>query len=219
MPQHSSPGAPPDLRRADATTVHVATRHVPDPETGHREAAEAAEQWQAAVWPDGLLSVSVYLSTDGATLLSYTQSSGPDGYPQLAAPLKGFAGAPAVAYAPPHRTVQLNSTATPAAFVVAVFDTDGPDAQREVAAAVGDAVRDAPAARHPGLISANFHLSADGSRVLNYAEWTTDAAHEEFLAGATRAATLRATHSTPGVRPIGFTRYHLLHTLHAQHAA
>ncbi|MFF4596916.1 antibiotic biosynthesis monooxygenase [Amycolatopsis sp. NPDC001319] len=34
---------------------------------------------------------------------------------------------------------------------------------------------------HPGGISAHFHLSADGTRVANYAEWVSEAAHLDAL--------------------------------------
>lgn len=75
------------------------------------------------------------------------------------------------------------------------------------------AVTDAPAEQREGMLSAHFHASTDGSRVLNYAEWTSDAAHLAFLESAARAATLRATGATPGVRPIGFRRFHLHHSI------
>lgn len=35
---------------------------------------------------------------------------------------------------------------------------------------------------HPGGISARFHVSPDGTRVLNYAEWETAQAHRDALA-------------------------------------
>ena len=34
---------------------------------------------------------------------------------------------------------------------------------------------------HPGCISTSFHLGADGSRVLRYAEWTDADAHIEAI--------------------------------------
>jgi heme-degrading monooxygenase HmoA len=33
----------------------------------------------------------------------------------------------------------------------------------------------------PGFISANIHLSADGSRVVNYAQWDSAEAFQEML--------------------------------------
>lgn len=45
--------------------------------------------------------------------------------------------------------------------------------------------------------------------MINFAEWTSDQEHITFLEGATRHRSLRLATDTPGVRPIGFTRYHL----------
>ena len=41
--------------------------------------------------------------------------------------------------------------------------------------------RDRERDQHPGGISAHFHLSTDGTRVLNYAEWETAQAHIDAL--------------------------------------
>jgi hypothetical protein len=166
--------------------------------------------WPAAPRPAGLLSASVYLSTAGDTVLTYVQAGDGEAHRAFTEGLKGLAGAATVEYAL-HRAVVLEAGrrgVAPCAFVVAGFDVDGPDAQERLAESVVNALTEAPPEQHPGMISANFHLSADGSRVLNYAEWTSDGAHIAFLEGATRAATLSATRETPGVRPIGFKRYH-----------
>ncbi|SFE67028.1 Antibiotic biosynthesis monooxygenase [Actinacidiphila alni] len=204
--------APPDIRRADSTAVHVAQWYVPDRETGVATLDRAVAQWDAARWPSGIRSVNAYLSTEHDTVLTYVQTSDPAAHAAFTAGLTDLAGAATVAYTL-HRAIVLHhGPLVPASFVVATFDVDGPHAQRGIVDSVAGALEQAPGDRHPGLLSANFHLSADGTRVLNYAEWTSDEAHISFLEGATRAATLRATHDTPGVRPIGFKRYHLLHS-------
>jgi hypothetical protein len=204
---------PPDIRRADSAAVHVTQWHVPDRAAGTATVRQALEQWSRADWPAGLLSFSAYLNTEGDTTLTYTQTDGSGAHRGFAAELNGLAGAGSVDYTL-HRSIVLDTQPlVPAAFVVASFDTDGPGPQRAIVDSVSDALERAPASQHPGMISANFHLSADGSRVLNYAEWTSDEAHIAFLEGATRAATLRATHDTPGVRPIGFRRYRLVGSL------
>ncbi|MYS19324.1 Antibiotic biosynthesis monooxygenase [Streptomyces sp. DvalAA-14] len=214
MPQRTA-SAPPDIRRADSTAAHVAQWYVPDRQAGVEALKTAAEQWRATPWPAGILSFSAYLSTGFDTALTYVQTADAGAHRAFTAGLSGLAGAATVQYAL-HRAIVLDPGApAPASFVVASFDVDGPDPQQRVVASIAGALEQAPAGAHPGMISANFHLSADGSRVLNYAEWTTDEAHVAFLDGATRAATLRATHDTPGVRPIGFKRFHLLHGLTA----
>jgi hypothetical protein len=207
--------APPDVRRTDSAAVHVAQWYVPDREAGIQALDKTAEQWRATDWPPGILSANAYLSTEHDTVLTYVQTSDTAAHRDFTAGLTGLAGAATVAYTL-HRAIVLhNGPLVPASFVVATFDVDGPGPQERIVESIAGALERAPEAQHPGLLSANFHLSADGTRVLNYAEWTSDEAHVAFLEGATRAATLRATHDTPGVRPIGFKRYHLLHSLTA----
>lgn len=214
MPQKIS-SAPPDIRRADSAAVRVAQWYVPDRETGVEVLRDAVQQWQATPWPTGILSFSGYLSTDHDTVLTYVQTADAGAHHAFTAGLKRLAGAETVEYTL-YRAILLNAgPLVPASFVVASFDVDGPGPQESIVASIAGALEHTPAGRHPGMVSANFHLSTDGSRVLNYAEWTSDEAHLSFLEGATRAATLRATHDTPGVRPIGFKRYHLLHSLTA----
>ncbi|MBP0452322.1 antibiotic biosynthesis monooxygenase [Kitasatospora sp. RG8] len=214
MPQQNS-SAPPDVRRADSTAVHVAQWYVPGRAAGVEALDDAARQWRAAAWPAGILSAGAYLSTDGDTVLTYVQTAGPGAHRAFTAGLDGLAGAATVEYTLHHAIVLEPGAPTPASFVVAGFDVDGPGPQRRIVEAITGALERAPAGQHPGMISANFHLSTDGTRVLNYAEWTSDEAHQAFLDGATRTATLRATHETPGVRPIGFKRYHLRHGITA----
>lgn len=212
MPQHSSP-VPPDIRRADSAAAHVTQWHVPDRAAGTAAVQQALKQWRHADWPAGLLSFSAYLNTEGDTALTYTQTDGSGVHRGFTAGLDGLAGAGSVDYTLRRSIVVDTQRSVPTAFVVASFDTDGPGPQQGIVDSICDALERAPASQYPGMISANFHLSADGSRVLNYAEWTSDAAHISFLEGATRAATLRATHDTPGVRPIGFRRYRLVGSL------
>ncbi|MEE4545915.1 hypothetical protein V2S66_28585 [Streptomyces sp. V4-01] len=214
MPQQLT-SAPPDIQRADATSVHVAQWYVPGREAGLDALDEAARQWRATPWPPGILSFSGYLSTDHDTVLTYVQTSDPRALRVFTTGLQGLAGAETVAYTLHRAIVVDDGPLLPESFVVATFDTDGPGPQEGIVASIAGALAAIPADRHPGMISANFHLSSDGTRVLNYAEWTSDEAHIAFLEGATRTATLRATHDTPGVRPIGFKRYRLVHGLRA----
>lgn len=174
-----------DVRRADVDTVLVTTAHVVDEPNG-----------LACVKPDpevvrglGLLTLSRYVSVDGDTVLAYGQAAGTP--PELPGTTRYRRG----------RAVVL-AAGTPACVVVATFDVDGPGRQQVIIDAIAGSLTEAP-----GLLSANFHTSIDGGRVLNYAEWTSEEEHVAFLDGATRATTLRVSNATPGVRPIGFVRY------------
>ncbi|NED81163.1 hypothetical protein G3I76_13835 [Streptomyces sp. SID11233] len=203
----------PDIARGDAASVHITHWHAPGPAAARALLDEVAGQWAAAAWPGGLLSFQAYLSTDGDTVLTYVQATGPTVHGDLSRTLSGPAAAEAVSYRL-HSSIVLDRSGTPpGAVVIATFDVDGAECQDRIVQSVTRAVTEAPAAQRVGMLSAHFHASTDGSRVLNYAEWTSDEAHRAFLDGAARAATLRATGATPGVRPIGFRRFHLHHAI------
>ncbi|SOD65586.1 Antibiotic biosynthesis monooxygenase [Streptomyces zhaozhouensis] len=96
----------------------------------------------------------------------------------------------------------------PGCVVFASFDVDGAERQEKVIGNLMAALDGPVGQRPPGMLSANFHVSADTTRVLNCAEWTTDAAHQAFLDGSAHVTTRRVSGALPGVRPIGFKRYH-----------
>lgn len=134
-------------------------------------------------WPAGLLSVTLLTGMDDDAGLLYTQWDEPD-----AEFLRQY-GEP-VEYQRYRSGVR--DAAVPGCVVVVQVEFDGPDPQRQrqwvdtVFAAL--ASEETPA---PGGISGHFHASTDGTRVLNYAEWTDAQAHRDALA--------RSEHGTVGV--------------------
>jgi Antibiotic biosynthesis monooxygenase len=69
---------------------------------------------------------------------------------------------------------------------------------------------------HPGLIAAHFHISDDGTQILNYAEWVNEQAHRDALEhgptqgiGQTNSPHWRNVQNMPGVTPTGLQRYSL----------
>lgn len=199
----------PDIRRPDAMSVFVSYWYVPDRESGLADLREVVEQWSGTQWPEELVSFACFLSTEDDTVLTYAQCADADAYRIFQRSLKGVARAEAVEYRLRHSVVLDAPIRDPGCMIIAMFDVDGPERQDRIIGSLADAVEQAPIEQHPGMISANFHASADGTRVLNYAEWVSDEAHIAFLDGATRATTLRVSNSFPGVRPIGFKRFHL----------
>lgn len=199
----------PDLGRSDVATVYVGQCYVPGPESARSVLREITGGWSATDLPPGILSANCYLSTGGETVLTYVQCTG-DGRSQAPfATLPGMARAGAVEYRIAGRVVPPGVSGVPSSVVIATFDVDGPERQEKV---IGNllTVLDGPDTEHPpGMLSANFHAARDGSRVLNYAEWTSDEAHEAFLESSAHRSTRRVSGDVPGVRPIGFKRYHL----------
>ncbi|MYR63195.1 antibiotic biosynthesis monooxygenase, partial [Streptomyces sp. SID625] len=97
--------------------------------------------------------------------------------------------------------------------VVVDVEFDGPDPERQRAwvDAVFEALEGDPAP-HPGGIAAHFHLSTDGRRVLNYAEWESAEAHRAALAApgdgvGSATARWKRVQTWPGVRSSTVSRY------------
>jgi hypothetical protein len=103
----------------------------------------------------------------------------------------------------------------PGCVVIVSVEFDGPDEQRQRrwVDTVFEAL-DAETELRPGGISGHFHLSTDGSRVLNYAEWTDEEAHREAIERSGQGSIgwgpkWRQVRSFPGVKSGGYNRYHL----------
>jgi antibiotic biosynthesis monooxygenase (ABM) superfamily enzyme len=75
----------------------------------------------------------------------------------------------------------------PVATLINVF-TVRPERQRELADLLITATEEVM--QHlPGFVSANIHVSADGARVVNYAQWETAEAFQSMLANPRRRST------------------------------
>ncbi|MFF0485454.1 antibiotic biosynthesis monooxygenase [Streptomyces sp. NPDC004435] len=195
------PDARPDLDRPGVGAVLVSTWRVGTPER-QRAAVEAIRKaWESRAWPDlGLLSYSVLAGTDGETLLHYSQWTGQQAYDDYVRTYRDDRNAEIEAavpdiervelrrYGPIHRsTVRSGPDAErlPGVVVIVEADFDPSDAGRreEWVDRVFEALEEDAVRRPvPGGISGRFHLSTDGGRVLNYAEWESERAHEEWLA-------------------------------------
>lgn len=118
--------------------------------------------------PEGLLDVQRLEALDGGDVVTLSQWSGP-------AEVDG-----AVAYRR-YRSAGLGSTGDrPVGCVVLVSaEFDRPGVAEEWVDLVFEAL--ASGESHPGGIGACFHVSTDGTRVLNYAEWTSAQAHQDAL--------------------------------------
>ncbi|MEU6148325.1 hypothetical protein ABZ848_49385 [Streptomyces sp. NPDC047081] len=202
----------PDIDHEDVHTVFMSHWHVADAAQGRVVLDEIADAWEQASWPADILSFSCYLSTGSEhfTVMTYVQCARPDGYRPFVHGLPVDAARVEPVEYRLHHSVLLTPQAGPAAaIVIASFDVDGPERQRHIISSVTDNIEKSPRDEQTGLIASHFHVSLDGTRVINFAEWTSDDEHIAFLEQATRHRSLRLATDTPGVRPIGFTRYHL----------
>ncbi|MFJ3583729.1 antibiotic biosynthesis monooxygenase [Streptomyces sp. NPDC090127] len=212
------PDARPDLYRPGVGLVLVSTWQVGTPERQRATVDAIAGAWKSRDWPDaGLLSYSVYLGTDGDTLLHYSQWTGEEAYQgflrtlrddrnaEIDAAVPGIVRAGIHRYAPPYRSAVLSeesAAAVPASVAFAEVEFDGPDSARQrawvddVCAALDESAGTRPA--HGG-IAAHFHLSTDGARVLDYVEWESLRAQEEWQGADASADAWARVRRFPGL--------------------
>ncbi|MFI2027021.1 antibiotic biosynthesis monooxygenase [Streptomyces buecherae] len=195
------PPAYPDATRADAGLATFSTWRVGTPERQRAAVDAIAATWQRLPWPTPeLLGYSVYTGTDGETLLHYTQwtsEAAREAYVragrQVAHAAEIDAAVPGIerdgvtsyrlyrsAFTPGARGPQ--APAVGCAIAVTI-DFDGPDEARLRRWVDGWFDGDEPEVDDfDGLLAAHFHVSTDGTRVLNYAEWVSAQAHIDALA-------------------------------------
>ncbi|MFI9028159.1 antibiotic biosynthesis monooxygenase family protein [Streptomyces sp. NPDC053560] len=200
----------PDIARPDAGLALVSTLYVGSPAQQLVAGEQATATWRERPAPEGFLSFNTFVSTDGQNILTYAQWTSEDAYDAFVrAERSGRDGAGDARHADPirYRLHRSNVTApgnVPGCIVAPVFDVDGPERQRMVA----DILLDGPlAAPYPGLVALHFHVSADGSRVLNYAEWEDEESHEKFMRSEMPTKAFEAIQDMPGVRGLGGKRY------------
>ncbi|WP_236241112.1 antibiotic biosynthesis monooxygenase [Streptomyces sp. CC228A] len=197
MTVHVQPHARPDLTRPDAGLVIATTWRVGTPERQQAAVDAIARTWERRPWPvAGLLSYSVLVGEDGDRLLHYSQWGGEDDYHEMVRTQRGprnaeiDAAVPGIDRASFRMYERYRSSAAvpgdrrvPGCVAAVEVEFDGPDPARQRAwvDAVFEALSADPAP-HPGGVSGHFHLSLDGTHVLDYAEWETARAHEEAMA-------------------------------------
>ncbi|MFJ2742070.1 antibiotic biosynthesis monooxygenase [Streptomyces sp. NPDC087440] len=214
--------ARPDLMRSGVGVVKVSTWDVGSPE-GQRAAVDAIEKaWLSREWPErGPLSYSVYVGEDGRTLLHYSQWANEGAYQaffargrderndEIDAAVPGVRRLGLHAYELYRSSVTAGDDRLPGSVAVVEVDFEAPDPARarEWVDTVF-AASDAGGGAGDGGLSAHFHVGADGSRVLNFAEWVDAASHAAMMnaPGETPEA-WRRVHEFPGVTTRHIRRY------------
>jgi hypothetical protein len=229
MPTHtSSPHitvhARPDVTRADAGIVAVTEFDVGGADEQQRLFDASRAAWQTLPWPETLLAISWLASLDGQRALAYVQWRDDSGFeafgrthrPVLSARLREsvpeLQAPPAVLYRR-YRSGAPAADAEPGCIVAIAVEFDGPDEARLKTWI--DTVFDALAAESAppaGAINGHFHVSLDGTRVLNIAEWVDEASHIAALERAGNraigsSAKWRDVLAFPGLKGSRVTRY------------
>lgn len=217
----------PDLTDPRIGASFFSTWRMGTPER-QREAVEAiGRTWERRTWPgDDLLGYHVYTGNDGSTLLHSSQWASEAAYEAFAkvhrqervdeidALVPGVERVGLERYRRYRSRERAVGDARVPGLVVAVridFATEAAGERAHWVDLVLKALADDPVG-HRGLISAHFHLSADGTHVLNYAEWESARAYDEVLAapgegvGAPTEQWDRVR-TYPGVRKFSAGRY------------
>lgn len=204
---------------------------------GTRERQEAVVDtfhrvWGQIPWPMGLLSVKPLLSNDGLAVLNFAEWISNEAYEEFGRTNRKIVAAemdeavPGIVRIPPthyqfYRSRIRDNAPEPGCIVMITVEFEGSDPARQRAWV--DTVIEALEAEkslHPGGISGRFHLSTDGKKVLNYAEWTSEDAHREAIQNSGQGAIgshrkWREVRDFPGIRSSSVKRYSLSRTFRA----
>lgn len=162
---------------------------VPTSSERQTETAEAVvAHWQSGQWPPELLSLTAYTSSDGESVLTYAQWSSEEGLRRALKEEGGVADiGGAVAGAPEpvpyrlYRAVRGTGIPDPApvaeSFPVAFFAAENEQAARAFVDGLfaAEEATEGDDRDYPGGISANMHISVDGTSILSFSEWVTEA--------------------------------------------
>ncbi|WP_221359202.1 antibiotic biosynthesis monooxygenase [Streptomyces beigongshangae] len=186
----------PEMARPEVGAPIFSTWRVGTPER-QRAAVEAiAATWERRPWPaEGLLGYHVYAGEDGTTLLHHSQWRSEQDHEafvkvhrqervdEIDVVVPGIERVGLDRYRHHRSGVRETGTRAPGCVVIVEIEFEDADAARQRAwvDAVFEALESEPAP-HPGGISAHFHLSTDGRKVLNYAEWESADAHRRAMA-------------------------------------
>ncbi|MGK5500121.1 hypothetical protein [Streptomyces sp. URMC 125] len=128
---------PPEISRTEVGLVVVTVRHTGDA-AGERAAAASLRRGDES-WPDGLLSWTLFIATDGQALMAYEQWTGDAALDVALASAPPYVpGVPGTEQSAPvryrlHRPHAIAVEKIPVGCVVTpVFDVDGPERQRHL---------------------------------------------------------------------------------------
>ncbi|MEV5428671.1 hypothetical protein [Streptomyces sp. NPDC052701] len=184
----------PDLTDARVLAPFFSTWRVGTPER-QRETVEAiGRTWERRPWPtDDLAGYHIYAGHDGSTLMHYSQWRSEQGYEsfvkahrqervdEIDTAVPGIERVRIDRYRRYRSRERAVDDARVPGLIMAVridFEEGAAEERRDWVDLVLKALADDPEG-HRGMISAHFHLSTDGSHVLNYAEWESARAYDE----------------------------------------
>ncbi|GHG83275.1 antibiotic biosynthesis monooxygenase [Streptomyces griseocarneus] len=185
------PGPRPVFERPDVASVLVHIVPVDGPERQRAVADAVVAHWRSRRWPEGLVSLNCYTSTDGRSVLTYAQWSSEEALRDSLRDEESVSrgkpgwGVPGVVAPEPaefrlYRAVRPTALPDPEVvaecFPGAVFTmADGVSARKWIDTLLAsEEEAEGEDRAYPGAIAANFHVGADDSSVLVLSEWVSE---------------------------------------------
>ncbi|WP_052229968.1 hypothetical protein [Streptomyces sp. CT34] len=185
-----------------------------------------ARAWEETPLPDGFLSRVLFAGTDGRSVLNYAQWTSDSAHREflrtegtgladrVAGVLDRVGDADGFGDSGPgrfrlHGSLLLpeGEAPEPGCVVRVAFRTAGHGPARRLV----DGLLEMFGGRQSGDggIASHFHISEDGTRVVNYSEWTDPQSHERVAGTQLQdgGAVMRFITGLEGVEPLGFRRY------------
>lgn len=191
---HTITKALPAVDRTDATVITFSEWRVAEPARQHATMHAAIDAWEQFPWPDGVLSHTCLSAEDQTTLRHlaiWSDAAAVERTTAASAPrfesIQSAAGTSIervgiATHHPPRSFYAATERADAGCVVIIDITLEEPDdaVQRRWI----DAVLEALEHRAPdGLLTAHLHPSTDGTKIVNYATWTSARAHRDALAG------------------------------------
>ncbi|MFD0783506.1 hypothetical protein ACFQZ8_06210 [Micromonospora azadirachtae] len=206
-----------DTAPSDPGVVVTSRWQVADRHAQRATADGAMARWRQMPWPEGCLSVTCLLSTDGHLVMFYSRwASEPDYRRHVADVVEGDTADRVGDHdsGVTHLDAVVSRLVTspgspsgdaphPGCVALISIATDGPELQRQAAERIAAFRADA----HPGAIGGHLLFSLDGARVTLYAEWTSEEAHQEAIAGSRFGGPRGIFDGVPGIRGLSMHRY------------
>ncbi len=216
----------PDPARPEVGAPFFSTWRVGTPDRQRATVEAIAATWEKRPWPaEGLLGYYVHTGNDGSTLLHQSQWRSEQDYEafvkvhrqervdEIDVAVPGIERIGLDRYRRCRSAVRPSETRVPGCLVIVEVEFEGADPERQRAwvDAVFEALESEPDP-HPGGISAHFHLSTDGTKVINYAEWESAEAHIEAMAApgggvGSRTPEWERVQTYPGLKGATVNRY------------
>jgi heme-degrading monooxygenase HmoA len=229
-PMNSStvPNSLPNISRPDVGLVIVNEWALGTPDRQRAAVDAAMAAWDTAPWPEGLLTHNCFLATDGDRVLNYWQWSGEEAYREFLRTdcpervrriddaVPGIERYEITLYRLYRSAFTFGPQQVPGCVVLVSVEFEGADEQRQQKWVDTAITVDAESEPQLAGISGHFHLSTDGTRVLNYSEWTSEEAHREALARTTGRTDVREAEchaGFPGVKRHSVSVYHFYRSL------